>query len=60
MARPRDRKRQLPIQGKFSRSSKDKEGDKPCLDPTMTQNPWSKVGHFSMENPGQFSAQINS
>ena len=34
-----DRKRQLSLQGELSRSSSEKEGDKPCLDPSMTRNP---------------------
>jgi hypothetical protein len=36
---PGNRKRQLPLQGQFSRGSTQEEGDKPCLDPSMTRNP---------------------
>ena len=41
MARPGDRKRQLPLQGKLSCRSrrKEKEGDNTPLDPSMTRNP---------------------
>ena len=39
MARPGNRQRQLPLQGKFRHSSPKKEGDKPTLDPIMNQNP---------------------
>jgi len=34
-----NRKRQLPLQGKFSRSSAKKGGVKPVLDPQVTRNP---------------------
>ena len=34
---PGDRKRQLPLQGKLSRSSPENEGDQPCLDPSLTR-----------------------
>jgi len=59
MARPGDRKRQLPLQGKFSRRSPKKEGDKPALNPSMTRNPYSKPGQLSMKNPAQFWMKIN-
>jgi DNA replication protein DnaC len=38
---PRNRKRQLPLQGQLSCHirQQEKEGDKPCLDPGMTRNP---------------------
>jgi DNA replication protein DnaC len=39
MARPRNRQRQLPLQGQFSRSSPKKEGDNTCLDPCLTRYP---------------------
>ena len=34
-----NRKRQLPLQGKLSRCSPEKDGGKPALDPSMTRNP---------------------
>jgi len=37
--RPGNLQRQPPIQGKFSRCSMGKEGDKPDLDPSMNRNP---------------------
>ena len=33
---PRDRKRQLPLQGQLSRGNSEKEGDQSCLDPNLT------------------------
>jgi hypothetical protein len=39
MARPGNRKRQLPLQGQLSRHSPEKEGDEPTLDPSMNRNP---------------------
>ena len=38
-----------------------KKEAQPCLDPSLTHETIiMKVGHFSMENPGQFSVEINN
>jgi DNA replication protein DnaC len=39
LSHPGNRQRQLPVQGKLSSCSPEKEGDKPDLDPSMNRNP---------------------
>jgi argininosuccinate synthase len=33
------------------------EGNKPCLDPSMTRKRQSEVAHFPVKNPAQFCVQ---
>jgi hypothetical protein len=55
---PRNRKRQLPLQKQLSKSSQTRKGETAKLDEPLTQN-LIKPGQFSMEIPGQISAEID-
>jgi len=56
----RNRKRQLPLQEQLSENSQTGKGESPELDQRLTLKPSSKPGQFSMEIPGQISAEIDS
>ena len=59
MARPGNRQRQLPLQGKLSGSATKKEEEKRCPDLNLTRKPYSEVAHFSVKKPAQFRVKIN-
>ena len=56
---PRNRKRQLPLQEQLGEGRQTRKGEAPELDERLTLKPSSKPGQFSMEIPGQFSAEID-
>ena len=55
---PRNRKRQLPLQGQLGEARQNHKGETHDLDERRTTN-HIKPGQFSMEIPGQISAEIN-
>jgi DNA replication protein DnaC len=57
---PGNRRRQLPLQSQFARSSTEERRKGQSLDQTLIRKPYLEVAHFSVEKPAQFRMETNS
>src|SRR3546814_16093198 len=60
LSHPRNRKRQLPIQGQLGCSRTEERRKGQSLDQSLIRKPYSEVAHFSVEKPAQFRVETNT
>ncbi len=56
---PRNRERQLPLQGQLGRSRTEERRKGQPLDRSLIRKPYLEVAHFSVEKPAQFRVETS-